>query len=243
MNQTPFTTLSTHYADLESRILEQQDEGYPVEITFSGEQEFPRGFLTSDILSWTPGYSPEEGGERLFQYLFADDQLKTAWAGVRGQNPLRRIRLRIDASAPELHAIPWELLREAAPGLTPQSIAAETSSPFSRYLAGQWRPGHPILSRPIKMLVAFANPDNLEEYDLTALDVNLERETLETAIAEAGIHSEQLEIAFLEEPVTLAALEAELKKGYHIVHLVAHGIFLKDDRQAFLFLANQETQV
>ncbi len=43
MNQTNFTPAS--YVDLELRILELQEDGYPVEITFSGEQEFPRRFL------------------------------------------------------------------------------------------------------------------------------------------------------------------------------------------------------
>ena len=33
------------YADLEIRILEKQERGYPVEIVFNGDQEFPGGFL------------------------------------------------------------------------------------------------------------------------------------------------------------------------------------------------------
>ncbi|MCP4392235.1 MAG: CHAT domain-containing protein, partial [Gammaproteobacteria bacterium] len=65
----------------------------------------------------------------------------------------------------------------------------------------------------------------------------------EAAVADSGIDAEHLEITFLEQPVTLSALEAELKKGYHILHLVAHGMFLKEDEQAFLFLANNENQV
>jgi hypothetical protein len=241
MDQTRFAP--ANYADLEIRILELQDKGYPVEITFSGEQEFPRGYLTPDVLPWTPSYSPTEDGEKLFEWLFADNQLKRAWAEVRGQSPLRRIRFRIDASAPELHAVPWELLRDASPGLTPQTLAADTTTPFSRYLAGQWRPGRPILCRPIKLLVALANPKNLDEYDLAVLDPEVERQALEAAVADAGIETEQLEITFLEQPVTLSMLEAELKRGYHILHILAHGIFLKEDEQAFLFLANDENQV
>jgi hypothetical protein len=241
MDQARFAP--ANYADLEIRILELQDEGYPVEITFSGEQEFPRGYLTPDVLPWTPSYSPTEDGEKLFEWLFADDQLKSAWAEVRGQSPLRRIRFRIDASAPELHAVPWELLRDASPGLTPQTLAADTTTPFSRYLAGQWRPGHPILSRPIKLLMALANPENLDEYDLAVLDPEVERQALESAVVDAGIEAEHLKITFLEQPVTLSALEAELKKGYHILHILAHGMFLKEEEHAFLFLANNDNQV
>ena len=43
------------YADLEIRILERQEAGYPVEITFDRRQEFPRGFLAGDILPWGNG--------------------------------------------------------------------------------------------------------------------------------------------------------------------------------------------
>jgi hypothetical protein len=242
MNQT-FVVSPARYTDLEIRILDRQPEGYPVEITCSGEQEFPRGYLKSDIFPWTPTYSPEEDGARLFAALFSDDRLKTAWAEVRGQNQLRRIRLRIDAAAPELHALPWELLRDASPGLVPQTLAADIVTPFSRYLAGQWRPGEPILTRPIKILAALANPQNLSDYDLAALNLDAERQLLETAISGAGDAAGQAEITFLQQPVTLSALETELKKGYHILHIVAHGMFLKEARQAYLFLANKDNQV
>ena len=237
MKQT-FSTIITQEtsADLEIRILARQDQGYPVEITFSGEQEFPRGYLKPDILPWIPGSSPTWDGERLFAALFADDELKKAWATVQGQSPQRRIRLRIDASAPELHALPWELLREVSPGVTARTLATHADTPFSRYLAGQWRPGRPILHRPIKLLVAIANPTDLAEYGLAELDVEAEKRLIEEAVSDVGADrnpyadrnpDDQLALTFLEQPVTLPALEAELKKGYHILHLVAHGRFGK----------------
>src|SRR5262245_35174798 len=159
MNQP--NPIPSTYADLEIRILQRQGDWYPVEITFSGEQEFARGYLTSAVVPWVAGLSPDEDGERLFELLFADNRLRWAWAEVHGRCPLRRIRLRLDAAAPELHAIPWELLRYADPNLSPHTLAADITTPFSRYLAGAWRPGSPVLSRPIKVLVAIANPTNL----------------------------------------------------------------------------------
>jgi hypothetical protein len=231
------------YADLEIRILARQPEGYPVEITFSGEQEFPRGYLTPEIVLWRSSLSTEEDGERLFDLLFADDHLKSAWAEVHGQCPRRRIRLRLDASVPELHVIPWELLRYASPGISPHTLAADVATPFSRYLAGQWRPGSPVLSRPIKLLVAIANPANLGDYQLAALDIEAEQQALTTALTSAGVAGEQLNLTFLPQPVTLSALEAELKQGHHILHVIAHGIFHKEQERAFLFLANADNQV
>jgi len=64
-------------------------------IQSQGEQEFPRGYLKADVLPRVPGVSPTRDGERLFEWLFADDdKLKTAWTEVRGQSPLWRMRSR-----------------------------------------------------------------------------------------------------------------------------------------------------
>jgi hypothetical protein len=226
------------YADLQIRILELQDEGYPVEITLNSEQEFPRGYLKPDFLPWVPGDSPTKDGERLFEWLFDDDSLKIAWAEVRGQQPRRRIRLRIDVSAPELHVIPWELLRDVGDGSAPQDLAAAVSTPFSRYLAGKWQPGGPILKRPIRILVVIANPQDLTGHNLTAIDVEQEWALLQEVTADLNV-----ELVQLPQPCTLSALEAELKKGYHILHFVGHGVYSEKREQAFLYLADPENQV
>jgi hypothetical protein len=213
MNQTSLTPGT--YADLEIRIFARQAEGYPVEITFSGEQEFPRGYLTSEIVPWESSLFPEKDGERLFHLLFADDRLKRAWAEVHGQCPLRRIRLRLDASVPELHTIPWELLCYVSPDLPPHTLAADVATPFSRYLAGQWRPGNPILSRPIKLLVAIADPVDLAGYQLAALNRETEQQALAAAVSSAGSGNAQLALTFLPQPVTLSALGACPKKSQY----------------------------
>ncbi len=235
--------MSNSYTDLEIRILKRQEDGYPVDITLNNSQEFPQGYLNPEILPWVASYSPTEDGERLFAWLLADDRLQQAWVEIRGQSPLRRIRLRLDAAAPELHTLPWELLRDTGPGLTPQTLAADAATPFSRYLAGQWRSPSPILKRPLKLLVALANPDNLSDYNLAALDLKAERDVLESAISASELTDEQLTVTFLEPPVTLSALEAKLRQGYHLLHFVGHGMFDKEQEQAVLFLADRNNQV
>jgi hypothetical protein len=225
------------YTDLEIRVLEAQAEGYPVEITLNSEQEFPRGYLKPDFLPWVPSASPDEDGERLFDWLFADDQLKTAWAEVRGGQPQRRIRLRLDATVPELHAIPWELLRDTSVSPS-QDLAASMATPFSRYLAGTWQPGSPILKRPLKILVAIANPDNLSEYDLAAIDLDKEWSLLQTATEGLDV-----ELVQLPQPCTLSALEEALKEGCHILHFIGHGSYSQRRQQAQLYLADANNQV
>jgi len=104
MNQT------NQFLDLEIRIAPRQDDAYPVEIALGSGQEFS-GRLAASILPWISSGDSAADGRNLFQALFADPALRVAWVEARGQSPHRRIRLRIAADAPELHAIPWELLR------------------------------------------------------------------------------------------------------------------------------------
>jgi hypothetical protein len=226
------------YADLEIRILPQQEDGYPVELTLNSEQEFPRGYLSRHILPWEPGTSSSEDGERLFQWLFADNALKVAWAEVRGRSAQRRIRLRIDAAAPELHAVPWELLRDSGQDGAPHDLAATTATPFSRYLAGRWQPGSPVLKRPIRMLVVIANPQDLDNYGLVPIQPEVEWSLLQQAAEGLDV-----ELIRMPQPCTLAALEDELRKGYHILHVVAHGTYSTETGQASLFLSDGENQV
>ena len=148
--------------------------------------------------------------------------------------------MRIDAAAPELHAIPWELLRDAGPRFIPQNLAASSATPFSRYLAGPWRSPPPVEERPIRLLVAIPDPTDLPTYGLDPVDVVAERQTILAACR--NFSKRQLAITFLASPVTLAALETELRKGYHILHIVAHGISPPHGDPAILILANSANQ-
>jgi hypothetical protein len=225
------------YADLEVRILKKDANGYPVEITFNGEQEFPRGVLSPDLPVLTAGAASGQDGVRMFQWLFSDDALKTAWANARGQKPQRRIRLRIDEGAPELHRIPWELLRDIGEGGVALDLAAAEATPFSRYIAGAWIPGSPILKRPIRILVAVANPSNLAEFGLAAIDPDAELKLLQDALAGTS----KIELVKLEGPCTLEAIDAALRKGIHILHFVGHGKYA--DETSVLFLCDAQGKV
>jgi hypothetical protein len=223
------------YADLEIRILDKQDRGYPVEITFNGDQQFPRGFVDPSAQPQINRARPQETGNQLFSWLLSDDILKTAWARARGEQTFRRIRLRIDATAPELHTIPWELLRDPGVADIPQDITAAEATPFSRYLAGQWVPGSPILKRPVRMLVAIASPSDLSEQGLPALDGDAEWNCLRNELK----GNPNIELIRLPDPCTLAALDSALRKGIHILHFIGHGAWLPAKREAVLYMSDQ----
>ncbi len=229
---------ANEYAQLEIRILKREAGGYPVELTLDGSQQFGGGHLKADLLPWVPTASPEGDGERLFNHLFGDGRLRQQWAEIRGRQPQRRVRLRIDAEAPELHAIPWELLRDTTAADEPQTLAATAATPFSRYIAGTWSPGQPVSQRPIKILAAIANPHNLSDFGLPAIAVDDEWRLIREATERL-----EVELVRLPQPCTLSALEAALKEGPHILHLVGHGAYSQRREQAQLYLADQDNRV
>jgi hypothetical protein len=218
------------FTDLEIRIFQKQEQGYPVEMTLGGQQEFPRGFMPPEVLPWSASGDVAADGAQLFETLFKDGALRGAWAEARGRAQQRRIRFRIDPQAAELHVLPWELLQE-----NQALIAAQADTPFSRYLPIALPWSGAVEQRPIKVLVAISNPDDLKEkYDLPPADVALERKTLEDAFA--AVDQKDLTITFMDAPITLERIEEELRKGYHIFHYLGHGAFNAKRQQAALYL-------
>jgi tetratricopeptide (TPR) repeat protein len=231
--------VGNNFVDVEVRIFKRQDAGYPVEITLGGQQEFPRGYMSADILPWISSSALEADGQRLFEKLFADSALRSAWDEARGQAPQRRIRLRIDEDAAELHTLPWEMLREDH-----AMLSAQADTTFSRYLpiARPW--GGPVEERPIRLLVAISNPDDIEEeHSLPPVDTTLERDTLESALEK--VDPGNLQVDFLDELVTPEQLEERLHDGYHILHYTGHGKFSDKLGQAVLYAqdSNGHTQL
>lgn len=239
---------STDTAELEIRIFAPQPAtatSHRVEIRvggLDGTSEPPAGMLDTAALPVLAD-APEEQGERLFDTLFADEVLRTAWAEARAAHPRRRLRLRIDeGAARELHDLPWELLREPACGTEPaRFLAADGKTPFSRYLAQKGKPGMPVLDRPLRLLAVIVDAPGLPS-DLPRIDVEVERAALEKVFAEAAkaTRSEldlQLDVSWLTGAVTLEALGAELQKGPHVLHLVAHGGFDNREQEGTIRLA------
>ncbi|MCP4534454.1 MAG: CHAT domain-containing protein, partial [Delftia sp.] len=147
-----------------------------------------------------------------------------------------RVRLRIDPAAAELHALPWELLRQD--GVT---LSAHADTPFSRYLPSALPWGGAIKERPIRVLVVISDPADLQDkYDLAPVDVAQEKETLETALADVG--PDELQIDFLDAPATPERLEEKLRQGapgYHVLHFIGHGAFSSRRGQAALYMQDQ----
>ena len=215
------------WLDCEVRLHNRSAAGYKVEMTLNGEQII-EGVMSDEATSFTPSGDPRDDGQRLFNLLLADPNLREAWGEARGQSKQRRIRLRIDAR--ELRGLPWELLRDDV-----DILAAQADTPFSRYLPTEKPWGGAIAARPIRILAIISNPSDLaDKYGLSPANVSTETSLLHAAVGSAA------HLDFLSVPITLARLEGELQQGYHILHFIGHGAFNEKKQQAALYLQNDD---
>lgn len=245
---------SPTYAELEIRIYGREAAGYPVEMTLNGNRHFPRTFCQPEDLTglqqngdglwrWQKvavADAEDTDGEAIFNWLFGHPDLKPAWtAALESASSLNgvsacRVRLRIEDSAPELHAVPWEMLRGKL-GDAVEHVAASARMPISRYLALAGPAGGPILQRPIKVLAAIAAPSDLKQ--IFNLDVHVDQE--EAILQQIAAHPD-IDLTILNKPCSLTNLSRELAKGYHVLHFVGHGLFEPVTQETTLLMAGRD---
>ncbi len=154
-----------------------------------------------------------------------------------------RIELELDQNNLAIHEYRWEFLRRGE--RTPVALLERV--PLYRRLAGI---NHPLLvpgDSQLKVLVAIFNPstESRAKYSvietLPALDVRLETEIANLALQRlktAQLLTYDILPKHPEEVVTRQMLlEAIEQEGYHVVHLVCHGVFVGDNPPGDYYLA------
>ena len=224
---------------LDIRITRGPDLGYEVELRL-GEREFPAGALGREIMASVAEAGADEAGARLFAAFSSDERVRMAWNLAAALAPRRRIRLRIDDDAPELHTLPWEALRDTSPAAADREPAADRDTPFSRLVPWSLALPPALSERPVRVLSAVAAPADLDIYRLPPIERADEIHGIADAMALAppGL----VEHTPLAGPCTLAALEAALERGFHVLHLVAHGVARRDGELS-LFLEKDDGSV
>ncbi|MGD8806547.1 MAG: CHAT domain-containing protein, partial [Chloroflexota bacterium] len=216
--------MSESYTDLLIHIRGQQgpSNSHPVEATLS-DGSFFVGQVTLDHEALLAAeIDQRQYGQLLFEALLAGGPIGRAYdlaKGMAASNSQGRLRVRLwlDGRAGELHAVRWErLLHYHGGGPIPVSITWDT--PLSRYTGLGIAEPQPVGSRPLKMLLAIANPSNLKsDYDLAEVKADVEVANLRPAL-DALQANKQLEVTILPGQGGLEpAFKDELKAaGYHV---------------------------
>jgi len=137
----------TAYGEIEVVLDRSQPESYEVELRVidpgtEGEIAPVRGQARISIEELSALQSqPDEYGEKLADQLFGDSGVREFYARNKASFDSRglmlRLRVLIEPSVPELHAVRWELLRDPE---TKSPLATSERILFSRFmLSRDWR--------------------------------------------------------------------------------------------------------
>lgn len=235
-------------ADLAIALHRRDSEGYTAELRYSAPDSDaeitpgPPGLVRFDwaALRQDEG-DPAAYADRLSAGLYATPEFReavvTTLASAASLGADLRIRLAIGPSAPELHTLRWELLRDpaGAPLLLGQRVR------FSRYLTSRdWRPVRLRARSELRALVAVAAPPDLAGFGLAPIDA-----PAELARAQAALGSIPVAALAGEGRASLSAIVAALRDGldgspsFDILYLVAHGALI--DGEPHLWLDTAET--
>jgi hypothetical protein len=205
-------------SDSETRLLRESSE--PVRIDIDGlRQQRLDGVAYGRLLS---------------ESLFASAAVRQAFAQARTQAAAQfvplRLRLLIGPSAPELQALRWEALYDPEndrPLLSEQLL-------FTRYATSfDWRPTKLRPKDALRPLVVIANPTDLADYDLTAIDTALEQQ-----IALEGLATLPTTVLATQGQATLMNIITRLRDGADLLVLIAHGALVEGE--PYLWLENEQ---
>ncbi len=230
----------TRYAELEIGLHRRDTERYQIELRFSRpdsdtDDRLMRGDAVYTRFDWDTlrglALRHDDYGKVLGENLFASQEVYAAFDKARTvaqslDAPLR-IRLFIAPSAPELHSLRWETLRDPQSGvclLTDQNIL------FSRYLSSfDWRAVRLRPQSDLRALVVIANPHSSEGEQMTPIDVDAE-----LAQAQAGLGEMFMTALASGGQATMNNIMAHLRDGYDMLYLVAHGILVDNEPRLWL---------
>lgn len=234
------------YADLEIGLHRHDAENYAVELRFNQpesetEIRLLRGEGTALVQFDTQQlrrYAVDTNayGQALSSSLFVNTDIRQAFqqarASAQSLDVTLRLRLFIGPSAPELHNLRWESLRD------PQDdslLLTDEQLLFSRYLSSfDWRPVRLRPKAELKALLLIANPTDLSQYQpgdriLERVDVAGEQQRAVESLHDMPVTTLASGAPQVSDTPTVNNLITHLRDGYDILYLVAHGTLIQGE--------------
>ena len=231
----------SRYADLEIVFRRRDERSYGLSFRYSSPNDEAVHPARSEPVialdfSALSGDDPQAYSDTLSRAFFTPEvkaEFRTFRDITERSGLSLRVRLSIDLTVPELHAVHWETLRDpdlpADQGNAPLFMGEQTV--VSRFLSsGDWRPVRLSARAKLRALVVVANPSTSSAYNLSEIDVKEETDRIAEAMAGIEIVSFRTEGAV---PVT--KLAETLRQGFDILYLVCHGRM--QGQEPFLYLA------
>jgi hypothetical protein len=230
----------SRYSDLEITFSKRDERKYVVGFRFNSaddaaEQRSALEPVIAIDMASLAGDDAEAYAQTLSTAFFTADvrgEFNRFRAAAAALGSILRVRLTIDANAPELHAVHWETLHD------PNRIDDKTARLFageeivvSRFLNSgtDWRPIRLKPKAGLRALVVVANPASGAKYGLEPINVEAE-----IALATKAMTGIQVTRWTADVAVTLNGLASRLRDDFDILYLVCHGKIV--DSEPYLFL-------
>lgn len=178
-------------------------------------------------------FPSEEVGARIFDALFAGPVAEAWRSSLARLHPDEGLRLNLRLpDAPELAALPWELLYDST---HQHFLALDERTPVNRYLSLPLAQEEMLVEPPLRVLVILSAPTDHEPL----LAVEEEWQRIQTALAPV-IATKQIELERLAK-ATWDELQSQLRKqSFHILHFVGHGLFDSQQGNGGLLFEDEE---
>jgi CHAT domain/SIR2-like domain len=208
---------------IELRFTDPESDGFDSSATTTELVDFQR---LRELLADDDAY-----GIALGEALLNDPGIRERFAAARAvaqrmRLPLR-IRLFVGPSAPELHQLHWETLREP---VEQRRLFTDEGLLISRFLPSVEGVSVPFRPRDeLRALVVVANPSDLARYRLAPLDTEAELARARTGLG--GIDATELPG---RGRATLGDIVSHMRAGYDVLFLVCHGAARDGEAQLWL---------
>jgi len=184
--------------------------------------------------------SPQDRyGERITEMLFGGEgsQLRRAYEKAKAAAARReglRIRLAVQPSAPELHAVRWERLLDPA-RRTP--LLFQDGIWFSRFLSAEDFQLRPLPeSEGVRCLIVVANPTDAARWRVAAIDAQAEILRAVRALENGGANgTRRIAHQALGGPASTYSIISTLRERYaDILYLIGHGTLTEEGKPRLL---------
>lgn len=177
----------------------------------------------------TSDASLREFGSQLFASVFQED-VKARYDESLGRvgEYAGGLRLRVRTEAPELAALPWELLYDPERG---GYLELSQNVHIIRELRVP-QPTRPMpVNLPLRVLVAIANPENAP----VVMDKEHEKDLISNSLSPLQVNR-MVHLEFLEH-TTRETLREKVLEDFHVLHFVGHGKF--EGGEGYLLLEDE----
>jgi len=232
---------------LEITIQRQTNDGYPIvtkQVRSSGMLPvYGNGLLLLDEAALVSQPNALAYGQVLGQAFFKDD-IRDAFTRALVESD-DALRLLLFIEAPELRTWHWERLCAPVDGQW-SSLALNQRVYFTLHLPSHTdRRFPPIGRRDLQALVVVANPDGLDRYGLVNFDDVKTVASVKQALGTIPV--DVLAASDIEGSMGPPSLEAIVERlmaqPYTLLHLVAHGRFVRRSGDTVIYLADKDNQV